>query len=199
MNEPVEFKEFPKIARLSREVLITEKLDGTNAQVYITDDGQMLFGSRSRFITPEQDNYGFARWATEHRDELMTLGSGRHFGEWWGQGIQRNYGLKEKRFSLFNVERWCLHWQTPIPIPTSDPRVTKIQGVLPPCVGLVPMLHRGQFSTAMADVIMEELREHGSRAAPGFMQPEGIIVFHIAGNVSFKKTITKDEEPKSKA
>jgi hypothetical protein len=27
-----EFVEFPKIARLSREMIITEKIDGTNAQ-----------------------------------------------------------------------------------------------------------------------------------------------------------------------
>jgi hypothetical protein len=36
----------------------------------------------------------------------------------------------------------------------------------------------------------------GSKAAPGFMKPEGIVVFHVAGNVGFKKTIEKDEEPK---
>jgi hypothetical protein len=28
------------------------------------------------------------------------------------------------------------------------------------------------------------------------MKPEGIVVFHVAGNVGFKKTIEKDEEPK---
>lgn len=29
------FAEFPKIARLSRECVITEKIDGTNAQVVV--------------------------------------------------------------------------------------------------------------------------------------------------------------------
>jgi hypothetical protein len=43
-----EFAEFPKMARLSRECIITEKIDGTNAQICITDDGQMLVGSRTR-------------------------------------------------------------------------------------------------------------------------------------------------------
>ena len=33
------FSQFPKMARLSREIVITEKIDGTNAQVLITDDG----------------------------------------------------------------------------------------------------------------------------------------------------------------
>ena len=58
-----EFREFPKIARLSREAIITEKIDGTSGCIFITDDGQFLIGSRTRWITPEQDNYGFAKWA----------------------------------------------------------------------------------------------------------------------------------------
>lgn len=84
----MEFQGFPKMARLSREVIISEKLDGTNAQILITEDGEMLVGSQTRWITPEDDNYGFARWAEENRAELLCkLGHGRHFGEWWGQGI----------------------------------------------------------------------------------------------------------------
>ena len=65
-----DFQEFPKMARLSRRVIIAEKIDGTNAQVFISDDGLMKFGSRTRWITPEDDNHGFAKWATAHADEL---------------------------------------------------------------------------------------------------------------------------------
>ena len=102
-----EFQEFQKIARLSRNCSITEKIDGTNACIYIGEDGEFLTGSRTRWITPEDDNYGFAKWALAHKDELMALGPGRHFGEWWGSGCQRGYGLTngEKRFSLFNTSR----------------------------------------------------------------------------------------------
>lgn len=39
----------------------------------------------------------------------------------------------------------------------------------------------------------------GSVAAPGFMKPEGIIIFHIQSQLLFKKTLERDEEPKSKA
>jgi hypothetical protein len=66
----MEFEEFPKMARLSRRIIITEKIDGTNAQVFIGEDGTMQFGSRTRWITPDDDNFGFAKWATEHADEL---------------------------------------------------------------------------------------------------------------------------------
>ena len=38
-----------------------------------------------------------------------------------------------------------------------------------------------------------------SLAAPGFMRPEGIVVFHVAANTAFKQTLEKDGEPKSRA
>ena len=210
------FVEFPKMARLSREAIITEKIDGTNAQLLIAelsndepipahslgvfDHGgklhYMAAGSRTRWITPEVDNAGFAAWVARNFDQLKTLGPGRHFGEWWGQGIQRKYGMSEKRWSLFNVGRWCLNGDNPQTIPTADPRIVKTQDMLPPCCHLVPVLHRGIFSTGIADAMLCDLAERGSKAAPGFMKPEGIVVFHIAGNVGFKKTLERDEQPK---
>src|SRR3990167_7674265 len=109
METEIKFEEFPKLPRLSREIIITEKIDGTNAQLLITESGEMLIGSRTRWITAQDDNRGFARWVEGNKQELLKLGAGRHFGEWWGSGIQRGYGLQkgEKRFSLFNVARWA--------------------------------------------------------------------------------------------
>jgi len=176
-NEFPKFMAFPKIARLSREVIISEKIDGTNGQIYIGKDGEFLVGSRTRWITPENDNFGFARWAYDNKDDLMALGPGRHFGEWWGQGIQRGYGLKEKRFSLFDVTRWAEKHT--------------------PCCGVVPVLWRGRFDTDAVIRCLQNLASRGSVASPGFMRPEGVVVYHVAANMCFKKTIEKDEEPKS--
>lgn len=192
------FKEFPKMPRLSREMIITEKIDGTNASIFIqnndleeeADKNEIIAvvngfsiraGSRTKWITPSDDNYGFANWVKRNIEELVKLGEGHHFGEWWGQGIQRNYGLKEKKFSLFNVSRW------------SNPNDR------PTCCEVVPTLYSGLFDTEVANTIMEALKLSGSYAAPGFMRPEGIIVFHTAGNFGMKKTIEKDETPKSLA
>ena len=175
----MDFAEFPRIARLSREIVISEKLDGTNAQIGITEEGLIYFGSRTRWLTPGDDNYGFARWGTEHREELLQLGPGRHFGEWWGQGVQRKYGMTEKRFSLFNTSRWD-------------------NAERPACCSVVPTLHRGEFSDRAVASALEDLRENGSKAAPGFMKPEGVVVFHTAGGMYFKKTLEKDSEPKSR-
>jgi len=172
----IEFKEFPKIARLSREIIVTEKIDGTNAQIFISEDGQFLTGSRTKWITPIDDNFGFSAWAHTNREELMKLGPGQHFGEWYGQKIQRGYGLKEKRFALFNVSRWA------------DER--------PSCCGVVPTLYRGMFNEAAILESLEKLKIEGSKIAPGFMNPEGIVIFHTAANFGFKKTILKDEVPK---
>ena len=194
-----EFREFPKMARLSRKIIITEKVDGTNGCIFIGEDGEFLVGSRTRWITPERDNHGFAKWAYDNREDLMKLGPGRHFGEWWGQGIQRGYGLTEKRFSLFNVIRWCKPSESPKQVETQDPRIVKFQEALPGCCGLVPVLYEGPFQTDAVEDVLTQLREEGSVAAPGFMKPEGVVVFHIAGNVGFKKTLEKDDVPKSMA
>lgn len=195
----MEFEKFPKISRMSREMIISEKLDGTNAQVVITEDMQLLAGSRTRWITPESDNYGFAKWVEANKEEILKLGVGRHFGEWWGDGIQRGYNLQkgEKRFSLFNVSRWTLFGTEPQRIITADPRIEKYQEVLPECVGLVPLLYQGMFDTQKIDEVLLDLETNGSYASKGFMNPEGIVIFHVAGNVGFKKTIIKDEVPKS--
>ena len=192
----MDFKGFPKMARLSRDIIVTEKIDGTNAQVYITPEGELFAGSRTRWITPEKDNFGFARWVEENKDELQQLGPGQHFGEWWGKGIQRGYGMEERRFSLFNVSRWVRHGDIPQIVPTLDPRVTRTQEVLPPCCDLVPILYQGPFDTERIDIELEHLELYGSIAAPEFMKPEGVVVFHTAANVGFKKTLEKDEMPK---
>lgn len=178
MSAIIEFVKFPKISRLSRDVVVTEKIDGTNASILITEDGAFLTGSRTRWITPQDDNHGFSKWAHENKDELMKLGPGHHFGEWWGAGIQRKYGLQEKRFSLFNVHKW------------------KDEAVRPACAGVVPVLYEGPFTTTMIDLTLEGLKAYGSVAAPNFMKPEGLIVFHTQGNFMLKKTIENDDAGK---
>lgn len=174
-----DFIPFPKIPRLKRGCIITEKLDGTNAQVVVDAEGNVRAGSRNRWIYPGDDNFGFARWVNDHQDELRELGPGQHFGEWWGAGIQRTYGLKEKRFSLFNTGRW------------SNGR--------PACCDVVPVLYAGDFSTSTVDWVMDSLKETGSQAAPGFMRPEGIIVFMTAASHFYKVLIENDDKPKGLA
>lgn len=176
----ITFEEFPKIARLNRPCVISEKIDGTNGQVIITEDGRVQAASRSCLIYPDSDNYGFAKWVRDNKAEISKLGPGRHFGEWWGSGIQRRYGLtgSDKRFSLFNAERW------------GD------EANRPRCCGVVPVLFEGMFSTDAVLGCLSDLRTNGSYASPGFMKPEGVVVWHIHARVGFKVTLERDEAPK---
>jgi hypothetical protein len=72
-----------------------------------------------------------------------------------------------------------------------------MQEVLPACCHLVPILRRGINISTLAESALYELTQRGSVAAPGFMQPEGIVVFHTAGNVGFKMILDNDGVPKS--
>jgi hypothetical protein len=207
----MEFSGFGKIARLSRGCVVTEKIDGTNAQVRVvrfprsngdsepTGDGMgvcvfretdgawyaLYAGSRTRWITPAQDNYGFAAWAWLHRRELVNgLGEGEHFGEWWGLGIQRGYGVQDKRFSLFNTGVWGAGGAR--------------EKERPECCGVVPVLWQGGVDTGRISEVLADLAGGGSVAAPGYMRPEGVVVYHVAGGHLYKKTIERDEEPKGK-
>ena len=179
----MEFKDFGKIARLSRECTVTEKIDGTNASIYIGENGDFLTGSRTQWITPQKDNYGFSRWAHENKKDSLKLGVGHHFGEWWGSGCQRGYDLPkgEKRFSLFNTKKWA-----------NNP-------YLPKCCYVVPVLFDGIFSTQVIDDCIYMLKEKGSFASAGFMKPEGVVIWHKAAQCYFKKTIEKDDEYKGKS
>jgi len=310
-----EFTEFPKIARLNRDVVISEKIDGTNAQILVepvqietgrggnTPVGDevavvkltrefpgvgslwgnfpgvpapetppepvqvelafgVLAGSRSRWLQPgKQDNFGFAGWVAANAEALVALlGPGRHFGEWWGGGIQRKYGLGAKRFSLFNVSRYGEQTAYLDDRCSKVPFGSTVAEVLDPTartviehkfhkgvkvcqcrearaavdaeiggvrVDSVPVLYRGPWFGTMYvldpanrpttyDVMMSDekpaarqprtgwapalalqyLETEGSAAAPGFMKPEGICVFHEASGTLFKATIEGDEKPK---
>ena len=189
----MEFKSFPKIARFNRECIITEKIDGTNAQIYISPvndrlplessaplvtvaDLDIRAGSRNRWLTSggKSDNFGFAAWVDVNAEDLYNLGPGRHYGEWWGKGIQRTYGQDEKHFSLFDAVRWHLNPD------------------LPKCCEHVPILGMYQW---MPDKIVtegwiDELKESGSRLAT--WPAEGIVIYHRQANQAFKVTLEHD-------
>jgi hypothetical protein len=167
----IEFKTWPKILRVEKRQapIFTEKLDGTNACVVIDEEGNFGCQSRSRLITPEDDNHGFAAWAYQNKDELMKLGPGHHFGEWWGKGIQRGYDLNEKRFSLFNTMRWGNH----------NPNT-------PSCVYVVPLISMNSIVG-----VKEFLFGNGSLASPGYMRPEGAVMFDPDTKTMFKIIIDK--------
>jgi hypothetical protein len=154
-------------------------------------------GSRNRWLSPDNDNFGFARWVWDNAISLAGLGEGKHYGEWFGQGIQSGYGLTDKRFALFNVNRWYdardsrigedFHQTFPKAVP-APPEVTVV-----PVVSVID----GKHLNYAVDDALHTLESEGSIIAPGFKNPEGVVVFHEAAGVLFKATIKNDESPKS--
>lgn len=228
----MKFVEFKKIPRLSRDVIITEKIDGSNGQIcifsletikkefgcsiydlaiqekmyewiekyclYVHPDNPhveekdrlyIFAASRNRWLNvgKQNDNHAFAYWVKENAPSLVMLGEGRHFGEWYGKGIQRGYGLEEKRFALFNVSKWQNRGLRLVD--------DKQQYAPVPCE-VVPVLYEGMFSTVAIAQIIDELSLKGSKAVPGYMNPEGICIYHTAAGQYFKKTLQNDEKHK---
>ena len=225
----MEFVKFNKIPRLNRECTISEKIDGSNVQVFIynkeydflfpnTDisnivtndfisqyalaekDELLIFaGSRTRWLTTEKngDNHGFAKWVKENAEELFKLGEGRTYGEWYGKNVNRNYGLTENKFALFNVGKWHKYGDEKRLI-SIDPETNeeKYTEEAPKCCGVVPILYEGKFSTEKVQEVLNNLKLNGSVIVPKFMKPEGIIIFHEASGKLFKVTCENDEKPK---
>lgn len=213
-DSEIGFEKWKSIPRLSKETMtITEKIDGTNACIVIRSApygiGDMQrsktsivrgvekegapFGvelyefavqSRSRFITPENDNYGFAKWAYQNAEKLIKiLGIGSHYGEWWGHGVQRGYNMPGKRFSLFNAVRWSQTMSHLLPKTDVEELFT------------VPLLYTGQVDWSMPDALLSILST-GSYAAPTFKKPEGIVVFLKEAGTSYKILLENDDKHK---
>lgn len=176
-----EFKEFAKISRFyEQDVCITEKIDGTNGLIWISEDLSIVrAGSRSRWISTTEDNYGFACFVDDNAEDLKKLGPGYHYGEWWGQGIQRKYAMPRKVFSLFNTNKWA------------------DEAARPACCDVVPILYNGlitpeiihRFSKPMA------VSEAGKKYGIEFDKPEGAMMYFTKANIYFKAPNEKGQKP----
>jgi hypothetical protein len=207
-----EFETFPKIPRLFKgNIVVTEKIDGTNAQILIeelpeadlerpleegefatspikTDAGFVTYivraGSRNRWLAPGKDNFGFAHWVIENIDELAALlGPGRHYGEWWGKGIQSGYGQEYRFFSLFNTSLWYDPARPPAELTEDHSPVVGVPGL-----SVVPVLYHGPWFGRPADPVAEALRrlEYSGSTLNPHVPAEGVIVYHEASGQYFK-------------
>jgi len=169
-----EFREWPKIPRGQNEnITITEKIDGSNAAIIIdermNDEGVAEYfiagvQSRKRLIYPnhvkaDADNFAFALWVEENTDDLLSLETGYHYGEWAGPGIQKNpHGLEKKEFFLFNTHRWN----------PDNPNK-------PDCCSVVPQLYHGLKLDDTVDQVMQDLALHHELNGT---KGEGVIVYY---------------------
>jgi hypothetical protein len=115
-----EIEQFRHVVRNApKEELVfvgTVKLHGTNASVVFEKDGSMYAQSRSKIITPEDDNAGFAKfaysnvalleWIDLKVREVIECEELVIFGEWCGRGVQKGVGVSEleKMFVIFAMK-----------------------------------------------------------------------------------------------
>lgn len=210
-----EFRPYGKTPRLNRDIIITEKIDGTNAGIHVeelvpfdtsvdwTDERgvthvswcdnavRVSAQSRNRLIFPGKttDNAGFAGWVEENKRALAELlGKGLHFGEWFGPGVQgHGYGRDAKAFALFNPDRYDANAL----MDAQDAGVN---------IETVPVLYDGPFLQDAIEEAVSFLRRRGSQVwgAQG-LEAEGVIVFHTASRQVYKVLCKNDDLPKSLA
>lgn len=223
-----QFKSWGSTPRFHKGLHITEKINGTNAGVsvqgfsyghhvqneipgdaiLVVDDEKNVeylvrAQSRKRIITPDNDNFGFAKWVWENADGLANLlGYGYHYGEWYGEGIQGNdLAVQGRWWALFNT--W--HWG-------AMPHVERLLDSGIPNITHVPILHdeqkHGPADWTTIPKALEILNTRGSRA-DGYMTlpnahkmdfhvegPEGIIVWQRETRQRYKILLKEDDKHK---
>lgn len=116
----MEFSKYQHIMKLGTDevdgilngtVYLFYKIDGTNSQVFLKDDGSLGYGSRNREIAAQDDNAGFAA-AMEGdgplKAEFLSI-LGEHptwtiYGEWLVPHTLKTYaGDSWKKFYVFDV------------------------------------------------------------------------------------------------
>jgi hypothetical protein len=165
-----EHRPYPKVYRLlDQKIEVTEKIDGTNGVIYISEDlSVVMAGSRNRWVTIGDDNAGFAAWVKENEEDLKILGPGFHYGEWWGKGIQRGYDMDKKVFSLFNPNRYSNK---------------------PACCDVVPILFSGTLLEWLLKVRPEAMHDYSEAAQKYdvlYNKTEGAMIYLKGTDVLLK-------------
>lgn len=90
--------EFP-LSELDSPLHLSVKIHGTNGAIG-TDGKNVWCQSRTRILSVDRDNYGFAKWVERRKEyilnkyqELNCQGEILLFGEFAGKGIQKNVGV----------------------------------------------------------------------------------------------------------
>ena len=105
---------------------VTEKIDGTNIRVTLTEEGKVVLGGRTDaaqipvdliqylYETFPADKMRATMWRPDADGKIQPV-KAVLYGEGYGAGIQKGGGLyrKDKAFRLFDVlvdDRWWLDW-----------------------------------------------------------------------------------------
>ncbi|MEU9871136.1 RNA ligase family protein [Actinomadura sp. NPDC048021] len=205
----LEFQRWPKTPRLNQDMIITEKIDGTNGAVVVrkAPEGSPYTGSVEHYVGCFDGEAYFV--GAQSRNRLLPMGprgmddvswrkqDNAGFAQWvrensealaltLGEGYHYGewYGAKIGRKYGLDHRRFALF---------NVGRYGPLDLEAVPGLETVPVLYQGQFSTEDALEIYEELMVTGSRAVPGWDKPEGIIVYHCGSKQVYKVTDQGDK------
>ena len=151
------------------EVVIQEKLDGTNVGVFFEEEGLPVCQKRAGLLsTREKDQYNvFRNWVYERMEELRHVLRARWalFGEWLWQTHAVEYDCLPDYFAAFDL----LDRSTRQFVPASTVRETIGEAVV-----VVPELWRGRV--AGARTLHSMLPQFLERSAFARCAPEGVYI-----------------------
>lgn len=114
----MEFKRYQHVQRigtssveglLKGKCYITPKIDGTNASIWLGEDGEVHCGSRKRDLTIGDDNAGFREWVNKHpnfKEYLVAHPTHRLYGEWLVPHTIKQYvDYAWRNFYVFDVTK----------------------------------------------------------------------------------------------
>lgn len=103
----MEFKKYQHIERFGTSEVENIELDGTNASVWLNEDGEIQAGSRKRHLTLDKDNAGFLEWVIGQKNIINYLNENpthRLYGEWLVPHALKTYRESAwRKFYVFDI------------------------------------------------------------------------------------------------
>lgn len=113
----------------------TTKIHGTNSSVAY-DGNEIWAQSKTRIITPDKDNAGFAKFVEENKEYFRNMLSSLYigvpiavFGEWAGDGLSSPAAIAKvpRSFFIFGVKAYDVGWIDVDIVLKEHPQVYKIE------------------------------------------------------------------------
>ena len=180
---------------LDGAVYLFYKIDGTNSQVFLKDDGETLgFGSRNKEITPENDNAGFALSITQNKElynGLLAILKAHPnyiiYGEWLVPHTLKTYAQNAwRKFYVFDVLDESTRHYLPYPYDNMFKDCSQCS--------VIPLICIMDHPTP--DQVKEKLQQTGEFLCASGLG-EGIVIknydyFNKYGDQTWAKVLTED-------
>jgi RNA ligase (TIGR02306 family) len=157
---------------MEEEVIIREKVEGTNWSLYIDSDNKVWVNQRSFTIEEDYENTywktardcGLIDFTKELKEKLNATNIAV-WGELYGGGIQKNYyQLKTHKIALFDIKvngKWL----------DADVKSDLIQ----PPIEMAPLIFRGKLKDFLGNKTVKEMSDGPSLINPKLAR-EGIVI-----------------------